>query len=94
MNEAIKKGLGALIIRIITLAENHKEILNSWSYLASYHYYIGAKNKAIEIVKYLLKLYNEGAELPLEKAQEYKMMLQDMEDGIWSEKRRFSDREF
>lgn len=41
------------------------------------------------IIIYLLELNNKGIEMPEEKAQEFKMMLEDMDAGAWNEDRRF-----
>lgn len=96
MKDAKKEGVAALVLRYITLAEvNHREIFNSWSYLASYYYYyyyyLDEKETGIKIIQYLLELYHQGAELPEEKVQEFEMMMQDMQENIWEENRRFSE---
>lgn len=92
MKDAKKEGVAALVLRYITLAEvNHRENFNSWSYLASYYYYLDEKETGIKIIQYLLELYHQGAELPEEKVREFEMMMQDMQENIWEENRRFSE---
>lgn len=92
MKDAKKEGIAALVLRYITFAEvNHREIFNSWSYLASYYYYLDEKETGIKIIQYLLELYHQGAEMPEAKIQEFEMMMQDMRESIWEENRRFSE---
>lgn len=91
IKEAIKRGIAALTLRYITLSQNHKEIFNSLSYLASYYYYLGEIEIGKKIMKYLVDLHCRGVEMPEEKAQEFEMMLEDMNNGVWNECRRFSE---
>lgn len=92
IREAIKRGTAALVLRYITFTEiHHREIFNSWSYLAGYYFYLGEKQTGIKIIQYLLDLRSQEMGVPEEKAQEFEMMLRDMQRGIWAEERRFSE---